>query len=205
MLKQTTLLLTTTAVLCFCVAAQADTLNDNKVVYDRNNHVVQSKAFKNCVRTEWEAGSDICAPEPAPAPKKVVKVPAPRTVLETAERTVYFNFDSAGLTGEAQQNLDQVAQKLRAAKDVKHADIVGYADRIGAKSYNVALSRKRAESVKEYLAERGYINTRIAEVRGLGEDNPVKQCDDSLERDQKITCLSPNRRVELEVQYLEQR
>src|SRR5690606_4708796 len=120
--------------------------------------------------------------------------------LESAEKTVYFDFDSSELTHEAQARLDSMAQALREAQDVRSADIVGYADRIGSTSYNTALSKQRAETVKAYLASRGYLNTRVAEVRGLGEAHPVSNCNREESRAKLINCLSPDRRVEVEIQ-----
>lgn len=177
-------------------------LDDNKVVGTKEGRVVHSMLSGECVRTKWEAGKDPCAPEP----RQVVQAPAPqpveRTVLSNEEKTVYFNFDSTKLTPEAQQQLDGVARKLAGAKDIKSADIVGFADRIGSSAYNQRLSQKRAETVKEYLAQRGYLNTRVADVRGLGETKSVTNCDTSMPRANQIACLSADRRVEVEVQYL---
>ncbi len=176
--------------------ASADALNDNHVVWDSNGHAVHSKVSGECVRTKWESGQDICAPQ-------VAAVPVERTVLSSTEKTVYFEFDSAVLTPEARQQLDTVAQTLRGAKDVKDADIVGFADRIGSTPYNKDLSRRRAEAVKNYLAQRGYVNSQVAETRGLGEAQPTTTCDPALSRNQQINCLSPDRRVEVELKYLD--
>lgn len=169
---------------------------DNKVVRDSNGHVVRSIAHGTCVRTDWEAGANVCGPQ-------VAEVSQIRTILSTEDRTVYFPFDSAVLTEDAKKRLDMVAQRLRDAGDVKDADIVGFADRIGNSSYNDDLSRRRAEAVKNYLARRGYLNTNVADVRALGETQSVTVCDTSLPRNQEIACLSPDRRVEVEVQYLD--
>lgn len=178
-------------------------LDDNKVVGTKEGRVVYSMLSGECVRTKWEAGKDPCAPEP----RKLVQAPPPRpverTVLSSEEKTVYFNFDSAKLTPEAQQQLDGVARKLSTARDIRSADIVGFADRIGSANYNQRLSQKRAETVKDYLAQRGYLNTRVAEVRGLGESKSVTNCDTTMPRANQIACLSADRRVEVEVQYLD--
>lgn len=193
------------ALLATASVAHAETMDTGKVVEDRGDHVVRSIAFGTCVRTKWEVGTDVCAPvkevvaeAPKPAPQPVV-----RTVLGTEEKTVYFPFDSAVLSDEAKQRLDGVADKLGKAQDVKSAQIVGYADHIGASDYNEHLSKRRAESVQKYLGERGYLRTQVAEVRAMGEAQPVSTCDSSLARSQAIECLSPDRRVEVEIQYTE--
>lgn len=51
-------------------------------------------------------------------------------------------------------------------------EIIGRTDVIGASSYNLALSRKRAGSVIDYLSERGISNSRF-EARGVGEIKAV--------------------------------
>lgn len=175
--------------------AMAHPLDDNHVVMDKNGQVVRSIAFGNCVRTKWEAGTDACAPaEPVAY--------TPRT-LESAENVVYFDFDSSQLNAAAKNRLNYMAGELRRAKDVRRADIVGYADPIGASSYNIQLSQRRAENVRDYLAQQGYLNTRVVDVRGLGETDKFKTCDRNLPRAERIACLEENRRVEVRIQYLE--
>lgn len=187
-------------------AAMADSIDNNRVARDTGGNVVRSIEHGTCVRTKWEAGTDVCAPVKQEV-KKVVETPKPvlmeRTVLNKNEQTVYFAFDSAELTDEAKSHLNNVASTLTSAKDVKHLEIVGTADRLGSNSYNQTLSEKRAQSVQSYLAEKGYANTRVAEVRAVGETAPTTNCDTDQNRTNEIACLGPDRRVDLEVQYLE--
>jgi OOP family OmpA-OmpF porin len=81
---------------------------------------------------------------------------------------------------------------------------VGYTDRIGPDAYNLALSQRRAQAVKDYLVSKGIEPNRIY-TEGKGKANPVKQCPDPSakgevrNRTQLIQCLQPNRRVEVEV------
>ncbi len=80
-----------------------------------------------------------------------------------------------------QQKLDTLANVLTSSDNVKGARIVGYADRIGnARSHNEKLSKKRAENVKNYLAAKGLINTRVAETRWLGSSMPSTDCANNL-------------------------
>ncbi len=200
-LKSTVTAACTLAVLLGTTTAYAQGLDDNKVVRDSRGNIVRSYEHGTCARTKWEEGSNPCAVAPRvvaqPAPK-----PVERTILSQEEKVVYFGFDSAQLSTDAKGKLDDVATTLQGAKDIQSADIVGYADIMGNKSYNEALSRKRAQAVKDYLAERGYLNTQVAAVRGVGATNSVTQCDLSMPRDEKIACLSADRRVEVEVKYV---
>ena len=77
---------------------------------------------------------------------------------------------------------------------------VGHTDRIGSDSYNKALSERRATSVKNYLVSKGIDAKRIY-TEGKGESQPVTgtACDNVNERSALISCLQPDRRVEVEV------
>ena len=64
--------------------------------------------------------------------------------------SVYFGFDSSELDEKALTSLGQIASAASAAKT--YAVVVkGFADSTGAKEYNMALSKKRAESAVRHL------------------------------------------------------
>ena len=199
-------MLALTTVLASAQMAHASSLDDNLVVRSTNGNIVHSLGSGKCVRaTNWEAGYDICAPkEEAPAPAPVTVQQIVRTVLSTAEAIVFFDFNKATLTEQAKQQLDAVAAKLSAAADVQSADVVGYADRIGNAGYNQKLSEKRAEAVKWYLYQHGYVKTQVVTVQGVGESQSNSVCDPKLPRSMRIKCLSPDRKVELKLHYPEQ-
>ncbi len=69
---------------------------------------------------------------------------------------------------------------------------------IGSESYNLDLSKQRANSVGRYLVFRG-VNAKNISIAGMGESNPVKQCSKTLPRRQLEQCLLPNRRVSVEI------
>jgi len=193
------------AVLSISTVAMADSLETNKVVYDKNGNPVLSIMTKNCVITRWDGqGVNPCAPvveevvaeKPKPRP-----LPTPARMLKKADRTIYFGFDNSGLMGSEKAKLDNLIEALKDSSDVKSADIVGYADRMGKSAYNVSLSERRAANVQNYINSRGFLNTNVTEVRGLGETSAFSTCEDSLSRKAKIDCLQPDRRVEVEVKF----
>ena len=200
MIKRTALSAAAVVALLGTSTAAHANLDDNKVLVDQHGQVVHSIAHGTCVRTFWEAGTDVCAPK-QPEPKLVKRVVQERT-LEDAEKTVYFEFDSAELTPDSRQRLDYLANELRGADDVREAHVVGYADPIGTSSYNKQLSEERAAAVENYINQRGYLKTKRPEVRGLGEEYAKSNnCDTSMSREARIACLQDERRVDVKIKY----
>lgn len=190
-------------VLCTTALAHAQFSDQDVVVDQSQNPVVDSRG--NCVRTMWQQGYDEC--DAGLKEKTVVQetrtVVSPARQLTREQRTVLFDFDKHQVDGQARQNLDTLSEVLKSSEDVRRAHIVGYADPIGTDTYNQALSERRAQAVKEYMAQRGYINTQVAEVRALGSSDEFAKCEGVTEREAKIACLRPNRRVEVELEFIE--
>lgn len=189
--------------------------NTHDVVRGETDKVVQTKTGA-CVRTKWDGENNPCAPKrevpppPAPrveAPKPAPVVaappppppPAPKTVVSREARTVYFDFNKDDLTAEGRSRLDQLAMILKKATDVQRADIVGFADPMGKRDYNYALSARRAKAVESYLHEQGYMNTAIAKTRAVGEDQATTTCERMKNRSKKIACGAEDRKVEVEI------
>jgi OOP family OmpA-OmpF porin len=80
--------------------------------------------------------------------------------------------------------------------------VEGHTDRLGSSGYNDALSQRRADAVKAYLVDQqGIEATKVSSV-GKSESDPVTKpgdCAKNLKRPALIACLSPDRRVEIEV------
>lgn len=101
---------------------------------------------------------------------------------------VHFEFDSAKLTADTEAYLDGVAEKLEASQSVA-VRIEGYTDAIGTEAYNLDLSQRRADSVKDYLATQGIDASRMRTI-GYGEQDPIATNETAAGR-------ALNRRVEL--------
>lgn len=138
----------------------------------------------------------IVPPAPAPAP-----APAVQTKRFTLKSDVLFNFNKSTLRPEGQQALDQLYSQL-SNLDPKDGSVVvlGFTDRIGSDRYNQKLSEARARSVVDYLISKGIPADKIS-ARGMGEADPVtgSTCNGIKKRAQLISCLAPDRRVEIEV------
>ena len=157
--------------------------------------------------TEPEAPKPAPAPAakpaaaPAPAPKPVAQAPvAPKKpAVLTVASTELFEFNKAVLNADAKAKLDkEVIARAKDYADIRLVHVDGHADRLGSPQYNQRLSEKRADAVRAYLVSKGFDANRI-ETLGSGKTNPVKSCPDQKDRKSLIECLSPNRRVVVEV------
>lgn len=151
------------------------------------------------VGVSYRFGQDeVAAPAPAPTP---APAPVVQTKRFTLKSDVLFNFDKATLKPEGQQALDQLYSQL-SSMDPKDGSVIvlGYTDRIGSDAYNQKLSQARAQSVVSYLVSKGIPSYKIS-ARGMGKSNPVtgNTCNSVKGRAAVISCLAPDRRVEIEV------
>lgn len=92
--------------------------------------------------------------------------------------TVLFDFNSASLGKSAEAKLGDVVRRLKKL-DKYEVVISGHTDRAGSKSYNVGLSQRRAEAVKNMLVRAGIASGSIS-VFGYGELYPQVQTADGV-------------------------
>ena len=85
---------------------------------------------------------------------------------------VNFAFDDAAVRPEDQQALDRFAQIVTKYYGSSMITVEGFADPAGSAQYNVALSRRRAESVRDYLSSKGLTPDQLRTV-GYGETRQV--------------------------------
>jgi len=84
---------------------------------------------------------------------------------------VYFGFDQASLTSEATSLLNSNAECLKKAAP-RSVDLVGRADPRGTTEYNMALSDRRAQAVRDYIGRLGIEAGRMNKVpRGALDAN----------------------------------
>ncbi len=103
------------------------------------------------------------------------------------EATILFDFASDYLNESAYPTLDRLFAFMK-EKPALVLIITGYTDNTGPSTYNVSLSKRRAESVANYFVGKGISKERF-EVVGNGADQPITTNDTPEGRKQ-------NRRVE---------
>lgn len=143
---------------------------------------------------EPQQSDEVMATEVAQEPTPVVL-----PVTLTLEAEPWFDFDRSVLRSDGRRKLDEL---LNGLKDVEYETIlvVGHADRIGTNSYNQALSLRRANAVKSYLASKGVPTDRVqAEGRGEFEPSTNPNTCTGMRKRSLIDCLQPDRRVEVTV------
>ena len=106
------------------------------------------------------------------------------------ENAVRFDTGKATLTAAAKANLDKLVPVFKEYADTE-IDIFGYTDSSGSPEFNLSLSQKRAESVRNYLVTKELVSSRFI-IKGMGIADPIATNDTSEGRTQ-------NRRVEFAI------
>jgi outer membrane protein OmpA-like peptidoglycan-associated protein len=103
---------------------------------------------------------------------------------------VLFDFNQATLLPGAKEKLAKVSGILLAYPTLR-LKVEGHTDSVGSDDYNLKLSQRRADSVRDYLTANGIAADNVTSV-GLGKADPVASNDTNAGRQQ-------NRRVEMVV------
>lgn len=142
----------------------------------------------------WKPQACAAVLEPPRPPAPPAPAPMPAEPLRLSADAM-FAFDSAVLTSEGRDNVTALLQQVRDASRVQTIQVIGYTDRIGSDRYNLVLSQRRAEAVRNALIAGGVPAAAIV-AEGRGKADPLVQCEQA-QRKALIVCLAPNRRVEL--------
>jgi outer membrane protein OmpA-like peptidoglycan-associated protein/tetratricopeptide (TPR) repeat protein len=103
---------------------------------------------------------------------------------------IFFNVNKADLTKNSQTELDRIFRTMNQNPTLK-IQISAHTDSDASDEYNQSLSERRAQSVVDYLTERGVDKTRMVS-KGFGETKPIAP-NDTPENKQL------NRRTEFEI------
>jgi outer membrane protein OmpA-like peptidoglycan-associated protein len=101
---------------------------------------------------------------------------------------LHFDRDTTKLTHEAKKLLPEVVRTIRHRKS-SEVYVTGHTDRVGAEHYNIGLSSRRADTVRDFLVSTGVTSGALV-VSFHGESVPLVQTEDEVPEPQ-------NRRVEV--------
>ena len=87
--------------------------------------------------------------------------------------SVYYAFNKSNLDAKAKKNIEKVVEKLKADADLK-VELRGYCDFPGSNDYNLKLSERRINAVKDALVKAGIEESRITTTPQGKLPNPPK-------------------------------
>ena len=109
-------------------------------------------------------------------------------VMTLDSKSIRFDFDKANIKPEYRDILNRIAGIMMTLKGYTIA-VYGYTDDVGSPTYNLQLSQRRAEAVRDFLMQTG-ISPTIMSTKGFGKSDPRVPGDSEQAR-------AANRRVEI--------
>lgn len=98
--------------------------------------------------------------------------PIPVEEVARIELAVTFDFDRSVVKPEFFAEIERVAQFMRQYPDVV-IELEGHTDSTGTDEYNLGLSQRRADAVRQVLLDRFNVQASRITARGFGESRPV--------------------------------
>ena len=185
---------------CFTASIMALAFSAHGADYVTASGMPLKDGYGACVRTGyWTPASEPCEAPPAHvAMDATPRVPTPR-VAQLA--TVLFRFDADALDDDGRAALDKLLARFEPG-EIEKVYVSAHADRIGGKRYNYALSERRLEAVRKYLAAKG-ITLSVLYTEARGADELSTQCERMEPENRRnkalVDCLQPDRRADVEV------
>ncbi len=119
----------------------------------------------------------------------IALLPAPLVAQwgDAGPTLIFFDWGKGELSNDSKASLDKVAERYAANPRAMTVD--GHSDKSGASTGNLASSRKRATTVRDYLVAKG-VPASAMTLRVYGETWPIIATEDGVREVQ-------NRRVEI--------
>jgi outer membrane protein OmpA-like peptidoglycan-associated protein len=109
-------------------------------------------------------------------------------VMTLGEKSIRFDFDKADIEPQYRDTLNRIAGVLMTLQGYS-IYVYGYTDDVGTQDYNLKLSSRRAQAVRDVLVQTG-INSGLITTKGFGQSDPRVKGDTAPAR-------AANRRVEI--------
>ena len=144
-------------------------------------------ADDNCPTVAGSAAQNGCAESGSSQPQVSLET---INNLDSQFKSILFDYGKASIRRESYEILDNVANIMREYTNTSFL-IEGHTDDKGRDSFNLNLSDRRVNSVKNYLVSKGISSSRI-QSKAFGETRPIAT-------NQTETGRQANRRVELSI------
>jgi outer membrane protein OmpA-like peptidoglycan-associated protein len=86
---------------------------------------------------------------------------------------ILFEFNSDVLTGEYDKTLAELVTFLHQPPEFTKVLVEGHTDSVGSEAYNLNLSQRRANAIKNYLVEHFQVPESKVEAQGFGSSKPI--------------------------------
>ncbi len=125
-----------------------------------------------------------------------VSAPVPvRTFVEGSVivlENIYYDFNKSHIRTGAARELDELYSLLSTYPSMQ-IELISHTDTRGREDYNLKLSKRRADSAKQFLVNKGITSSRIKSI-GMGESQPRIRCANCTEEEHQN-----NRRTEVRI------
>ncbi len=111
-------------------------------------------------------------------------------------QNIFYEYDKAELTTESTTELDKLYDLMVKCPLLK-IEIDGHTDSKGAEDYNQKLSQARAQSVVDYIVDRG-IEAKRLRAQGYGESKPIAE-NENADGSDNPEGRAKNRRTEMKI------
>lgn len=157
----------------------------------------EQEAIDNCRNRFYRELDKPADTAEATQPKELIAKPEAKTAQQKPEPIVtslsssyliHFPWDEGSVSGMARDELEAIAVALKNSPKTRVV-INGHADRSGDDNYNLQLSQKRADFIRDFFKYKGVAPGRI-DYFAFGESDPVVPTDDGQRE-------AANRRVEI--------
>ena len=133
-------------------------------IYTRLNRPIDANRFyeKGFLVRNYKSTNDILE---SLSPKRAIRV--------KPKITLFFGFDQAELSKEAERQLEALGRALKDGELLPYRFCLeGHTCSSGTREYNQALSERRAKAVRDWMVAHGISEDRLM-IKGFGEDRPV--------------------------------
>ena len=128
------------------------------------------QAIQQAEQYRWEREAELTQLQQALGQIAETRRTAMGLVMTLDSKSVRFDFDKSDIKPEYRDTLNRIAGILMTLKGYT-INVYGYTDDVGTQPYNLQLSERRAEAVRNFLVQAGIAPT-IMNTKGFGKSDP---------------------------------